>query len=366
MIKFLDVQAINTRFQEEFKSKFDNVLNSGQYILGNEVKTFESNYANYCGTSHCVATSSGLDALILIFRAYIKLGALNIGDEVIVPANTYIASILSVIHSGLKPVLVEPEAETFNISPIEIERHITKKTKAILAVHLYGQLANMEAINTIGKSNDLLVIEDSAQAHGAINSNGKRAGNLSHAAAFSFYPSKNFGALGDAGAVTTDSEVLANKIAELRNYGSNEKYVNTSLGFNNRMDEIQAAFLNVKLSKLDTDNARRRDIAKRYINGIKNSKVKLPFYNNSKNHVFHVFVLLVDNRENFVSFLKDKNVQTLIHYPIAPHRQKALKMFSELKFPITENVHKNIVSIPISPILTDDQVNEVINTINTY
>lgn len=366
MIKFLDVQAINKRFQREFKSKFNHVLNSGKYILGNHVEEFEKKYASFCGTSHCIATSSGLDALILIFRAFIELGELNKGDEVIVPANTYIASILSIIHSDLKPVFVEPDVETFNILPKEIEKQITKNTKAILVVHLYGQLADMQSINAIAKSNNLLVIEDAAQAHGATSDNGKQAGSLSHAAAFSFYPSKNLGALGDAGAVTTNNELLANKVVELRNYGSKEKYVNNTLGFNNRMDEIQAAFLNVKLSKLDLDNESRRYIAKRYLKGIDNSKVQLPFYNNSENHVFHVFVLLVDNRENFVSFLKDRNIETLIHYPIAPHKQEALKMYNELEFPITETIHETIVSIPISPIMTDDEVNEVINAINTY
>lgn len=366
MIKFLDVQAINKRFQHEFKTKFDAVLNSGQYILGHEVEAFEKNYASYCGTSYCVATSTGLDALILIFKAFIELGKLNKGDEIIVPANTYIASILSIIHSGLKPVFVEPDLESYNISPIEIEKHITKNTKAILAVHLYGQLADMNAINAIAESNNLLVVEDAAQAHGAKNDNGKRSGNLSHAAAFSFYPSKNLGALGDAGAVTTNNTMLANKVAELRNYGSKEKYVNTSLGFNNRMDEIQAAFLNVKLSKLDLDNERRQHIAKRYKNGIKNPKIQLPFYDNSKNHVFHVFVLLVDNRKAFISFLKHKSIETLLHYPIAPHKQEALQMYNELEFPITERIHETIVSIPISPIMTDDQVDEVIKILNTY
>lgn len=366
MIKFLDVKEINARFDNEFKTKFSDVLNSGQYILGNQVKTFESNFANYCGTTNCVGTSTGLDALILIFKAYIELGLLKKDDEVLVPSNTYIASILSIIHAGLKPVFVEPDSETYNISIKEIKKHISKHTKAILAVHLYGQLADMEAINSLAKSYKILVIEDAAQAHGALAENGNRAGKLGHAAAFSFYPSKNLGALGDAGAVTTNNDILARKIAELRNYGSNEKYVNSSRGYNNRMDEIQAAFLNIKLSKLDADNDIRRDFARSYIEGIKNSKVQLPYYNNSKNHVFHVFVVLVDNRDEFITYLKQNKIETLIHYPIPPHKQKALELFSHLSLPITERIHENIVSIPISPVMTEAEVNQVINTINNY
>ncbi|WP_223033804.1 DegT/DnrJ/EryC1/StrS family aminotransferase [Hanstruepera marina] len=366
MIKFLDVQAINARFEDQFNLKFNEVLKSGHYILGNEVKLFEQRFAEYCGVPHGVATSSGLDALLLIFKAYINLGKLKKGDEVIVPANTYIASILSVIHSGLKPVFVEPNPKTFNISDEIIEKHISSKTQAILAVHLYGQLANMKAINVIAKKHNLLVVEDAAQAHGAIDVNGKKAGNLGHAAAFSFYPSKNLGALGDAGAVTTDDEVLAEKITELRNYGSKEKYVNLSLGFNNRMDEIQAAFLNVKLSELDADNFRRREIARKFISGITNLKVQLPYYDNSDNHVFHVFVVMVDHRDRFMDYLKKNGIETLIHYPIAPHKQKALAAYGHLSLPITEKIHDQVVSVPISPVMTDAEVVQIINTINAY
>lgn len=366
MIKFLDVQAINARFENEFQEKFKTFLNSGQYILGKEVEVFESNYANYCGTSHCIGTSNGLDALILIFKAYLQLGVLKTGDEVLVPANTYIASILSVIHSGLIPVFVEPSSETFNISPEEIEKHISGKTKAILAVHLYGQLADMERINTIAKTNNLLVIEDAAQAHGAIDNKGLRAGNLADAGAFSFYPSKNFGALGDAGAVTTNNAELAKAVRELRNYGSLEKYVNSSLGYNNRMDTIQAAFLNIKLPILDDDNNRRREIARKYLSEIHNEKIQLPFYNNSENHVFHVFVILVDNRSEFIKYLKKHDIETLIHYPIPSHKQEALTSFNHLSLPVTEYIHENIVSIPMSPVMTDIQVDRIINLINTY
>jgi len=366
MIKFQDSHKINARFEDEFKESFQRFLDSGYYILGNEVSVFEKNYSKYCGTKYCVGVSNGLDALILIFKGYIELGMLKKGDEVLVPANTYIASILSIIHAGLIPVLIEPYADTFNISVLEIDKHITSKVKAILAVHLYGQLANMEAIQNIANTHKLIVVEDAAQAHGAISSNELKAGNLSDAAAFSFYPSKNFGALGDAGAVTTNNERLANTIRELRNYGSSEKYVNSLLGFNNRLDEIQALFLNIKLKSLDTDNQKRRDIAKQYLLEIKNGKVKLPFYNQSKNHVFHQFVVVVQQRDEFIKYLKDHQVETLIHYPIAPHKQKALSDFKTLKFPITEHIHDTIVSLPISPVMTEEEVNQIIHLVNTF
>lgn len=389
MIPFLDLQKINARFEPEFQTAFQRFLKTGHYILGNEVKLFEGEYANYCGTKHCIGTANGLDALILIFRAYIQLGKLQPNDEVIVPANTYIASILSVIQSGLKPVLVEPEEATFNISPKEIEKHLTNKTKAILVVHLYGQLADMGAINTIAKEHQLLVVEDAAQAHGAVvNSNLQvlnsktiieaspsqdqrptiqfKAGNLGDAAAFSFYPSKNLGCLGDGGAVTTNDAKLAECIRILRNYGSSEKYVNTLIGINSRLDEIQAAFLILKLRSLDDDNSKRQSIAKRYLSEIKNEKIALPFYDGTENHVFHVFVVRVLNRKVFTQFLSDHSLGWLIHYPIPPHRQVALSSFGHLSFPITENIHNSIVSIPISPVLSEEDVSSVIRVLNQY
>lgn len=374
MIKFLDLHKINERFEPQLQKKFKQFLDSGHYILGNELKTFETDFAEYCGTKCCVGTANGLDALILIFKGYIELGKLQLGDEVIVPANTYIASILSVIHSGLKPVFVEPEEAIFNMSPIEVERHITKDTKAILAVHLYGQLADMEAINRIAKKHKLLVIEDAAQAHGALlnsefiiqNSESNRAGNLSDAAAFSFYPSKNLGCLGDGGAVTTNDEPLATCIRKLRNYGSSQKYVNDLIGFNSRLDELQAAFLNIKLKGLDTDNLRRQDIAKRYLSEIKNEKLLLPFYDGSRNHVFHAFVIRVKNRDHFTQFLDTHKIGWLIHYPIPPHQQKALTRYSELSLPITEGLHQEVISIPMSPVLTELEVTQVIAILNQY
>uniref|UniRef100_UPI0040496047 DegT/DnrJ/EryC1/StrS family aminotransferase n=1 Tax=Gelidibacter sp. TaxID=2018083 RepID=UPI0040496047 len=374
MIKFLDLHQINSRFETQFQEVFKRFLHSGHYILGNEVQTFEANFAAYCGTKHCIGTANGLDALILIFKAYIHLGKLQIGDEVMVPANTYIASILSVIHSGLKPVFVEPKKQTFNISSSEIEKQINNKTKAILVVHLYGQLCDMEAINAIAKKYNLLVIEDAAQAHGAVLSSEFRvqssellkAGNLGQASAFSFYPSKNLGALGDAGAVTTNDSELAACIRLLRNYGSSKKYENILLGYNSRLDELQAAILNIKLQYLDADNERRTSIAKRYLSEIKNKNVQLPFYDGSENHIFHVFVVLVDDRSRFLLHLETQHVGYLIHYPIAPHKQEALSDYQHLSLPITEHIHESCVSIPISPVMTDEDVETVISVINHY
>lgn len=374
MIKFLDLHQINARFETQFQEVFKRFLDSGHYILGNEVQTFEANFATYCGAKHCIGTANGLDALILIFKAYIQLGKLQLGDEVLVPSNTYIASILSVIHAGLKPVFVEPNPNTFNISPSEIENQITNKTKAILVVHLYGQLAEMQSINAIASKHNLLIIEDAAQAHGAslnselriLNSELGKAGNLGHAAAFSFYPSKNLGALGDAGAVTTNDSELAKCIRLLRNYGSSKKYENTLLGYNSRLDELQAAILNIKLPLLDDDNERRTSIAKRYLSEIKNKNVQLPFYDGSDNHVFHVFVVLVDDRMRFITHLETHYIGYLIHYPIAPHKQKALSDYQQLSLPITELIHESCVSIPISPVMTDEDVEKVISVINLY
>ncbi|MBJ7879258.1 DegT/DnrJ/EryC1/StrS family aminotransferase [Gelidibacter salicanalis] len=367
MIKFLDLNKINAHFETEFQEKFKQFLDAGHYILGSEVARFEADFAAYCGTEFCVGTANGLDALTLIFKGYLHLGRLEYNDEVIVPANTYIASILSVINAGLKPVFVEPELKTYNISPTEIEQHITKKTKAILGVHLYGQLANMKAINTIAQTHGLLVIEDAAQAHGAIeNFSMKKAGNLGHAAAFSFYPSKNLGALGDGGAVTTNDKDLAETLKMMRNYGSSKKYVNKIIGVNSRLDELQAGFLNVKLKLLDADNDRRQSIAKRYLEEIKNKKLILPFYTGAKDHVFHVFVVRTADRSVFLEYLQARGVDFLIHYPIAPHRQKALTAFKNQIAPITEVIHDSIISIPISPVMTDDEVSKVVEILNTY
>jgi len=303
--------------------------------------------------------------LVLIFKGYIELGKLQKGDEVIVPANTYIASILAIMQADLIPILVEPKLETYNIDPDLISEKITSKTKAILAVDLYGQLAEMNSVNKIAKKNNLLVIEDAAQAHGAVSNFGK-SGNLSNAAAFSFYPGKNLGALGDGGAVATNDDELAKTIQSLRNYGSEAKYHNEVIGVNSRLDELQAAFLNVKLSNLDNENNTRRSIAKRYLSEIKNDKITLPFWDFTENHVFHLFVIRTQNRNNLQQFLLDNGIQTMIHYPIPPHKQKAFSNWNNLPFPITEKIHNEILSLPISPVMTNDEVDFVVSILNKY
>ena len=367
MIRFLDLNKINKPYEAAFQEKLQSVMNSGWYVLGNEVKTFEENFSKYCGTEHCVGLGNGLDALVLIFKAYIQLGKLQKGDEVIVPANTYIASVLAILQADLIPVLVEPKLETYNIDPDLISEKITQKTRAILAVHLYGQLADMNAINAIASQHNLLVVEDAAQAHGApLDFRFKKAGNLSNVAAFSFYPGKNLGALGDGGAVTTNDAVLAKTIKSLRNYGSETKYYNDFIGVNSRLDELQAAFLNVKLPNLDSDNEKRRTVAKRYISEIKNNKITLPFWDNTTNHVFHLFVIRTQNRDKLQQYLLENGIETLIHYPVAPHKQKALASYNNLSFPITEKIHEEVMSLPISPVITDDEVGFFIKILNQY
>ena len=365
MIKFLDLKKINERYETAFQEKLKLVLENGWYILGNEVAAFESNFANYCGTKYCIGVGNGFDALVLIFKGYIQLGKLQKGDEVIVPANTYIASILAILEADLIPVLVEPKLETYNLNPDLIPEKIKSKTKAILAVHLYGQLSEMEKINKIAAENNLIVVEDAAQGHGTV-SDFRKSGNLSNAAAFSFYPGKNLGALGDGGAVVTNDAELAKVIQSLRNYGSEVKYQNEFIGVNSRLDEIQAAFLNVKLPHLDAENIVRKEIAKRYLKEIKNNKITLPFWDLSENHVFHLFVIRTVNREELQQYLLENGIQTVIHYPIPPHKQKAFKAWNHLSFPITEKIHNEVLSLPISPVLTDDEVSFVVSILNKY
>lgn len=366
MIPFLNLKKINQPFETAFQQKMKQFLDGGWYILGNEVKTFEADFANYCGTKHCIGVGNGLDALVLIFKAYIQLGILQKGDEVIVPANTYIASILAVLQADLVPVLVEPGLDTYTINPDLILEKITAKTKAILPVHLYGQLCEMEVINSIAKQHNLLVIEDAAQAHGS-EWNGTKAGNFGNAAGFSFYPGKNLGALGDAGAIITNDGALAEVLFSMRNYGSKVKYENEIIGVNSRLDELQAAFLNIKLQQLDAENQIRRQIAKRYLSEIKNDKIVLPIWNESENHVFHLFVIRTANRLAFQNYLKDNGIETMIHYPIPPHKQKALSSsLNHLIFPITEKIHNEVLSIPLNSTLTDDEINYVISTLNNY
>ena len=365
MIKFLDLHKINAPYEKLFQEKLKAVLDKGWYILGNEVEQFEQNFAEYCGTKFCIGVGNGLDALTLIFKGYIELGKLQKGDEVIVPANTYIASILAILQADLVPVLVEPDEKTFNLNTDLLPEKITSKTKAILVVHLYGQLAEMGQINDFAKANNLLVIEDAAQAHGA-KTEIKKAGNLSNAAGFSFYPSKNLGALGDAGAITTNDSDLAKILFSLRNYGSEVKYHNDFIGVNSRLDEIQAAFLNVKLPNLDNENQRRVAIAKRFLAEIKNDKIVLPLFDNSNNHVFHLFVIRTQNRTVLQNYLTENGIQTQIHYPIPPHKQKALKQFNHLSFPISDKMHDEVLSLPMSPVMTNDEVDFIIKILNKW
>ncbi|CAM3353993.1 Glutamine--scyllo-inositol transaminase [Flavobacterium longum] len=365
MIKFLDLQQINAPYAEAFRTKLDAALAKGWFILGDEVTRFETDFAAYCGVKHCIGVANGLDALTLIFKSYIELGRLQPGDEVIVPANTYIASIIAVMQAGLTPVLVEPDAQTFNLDPRQITEKITPKTKALLAVHLYGQLCDMHAIIGIAKSHHLLVVEDAAQAHGAAIGDMK-AGNFGDAAGFSFYPGKNLGALGDAGAVTTNDDALAAMVKSLRNYGSETKYYNDHIGVNSRLDELQAAFLNVKLPDLDTQNRARRTIAQYYLENISNDKIVLPAYQFSDHHVFHQFVIRTAHRDELQAFLKSNDIETLIHYPVPPHKQKALSCWNHLSFPITEQIHREVLSLPISPVMTPDEVAHITNILNQY
>ncbi|MGJ8550866.1 DegT/DnrJ/EryC1/StrS family aminotransferase [Winogradskyella wichelsiae] len=366
MIKFLDIHKINNRFRDEFHTSFSKSLDDAYFVLGKNVTNFENEFSAYCGTKFCIGTANGLDALTLILKGYIELGKLKKGDKVIVPANTFIATILSVLHAELVPVLVEPNTNTYNISIAE-DKSIYIDAKAIIMVHLYGQLADVEGLQQVAKDFNLLLIEDAAQAHGAISSfNACKAGNLSDAAAFSFYPSKNLGALGDGGAVTTNDSELVAIIKLLRNYGSEKKYTNKIIGYNSRLDDIQAAFLSIKLKTLDKDNQRRRIIAKSYLEGIKNSKIKLPFYDGSENHIFYAFVIEVENRTDFSNYLTQHKIEWLIHYPIPPHKQEALRSFSHFNLRLTEKIHKRILSLPISPVLNDKEVQTVIDVINNY
>ena len=366
MIHFLNLRKLNQPFEVAFQKKMKQFLDGGWYILGNEVKQFETDFTSYCGTKHCIGVGNGLDALVLIFKGYIHLGKLQKGDEVIVPANTYIASVLAILQADLVPVLVEPRLETYNINPEEIEAKITSKTKAILPVHLYGQLCEMKVINEIAQKHNLLVIEDAAQAHGSQFSENEKAGNLSNAAAFSFYPGKNLGALGDGGAITTNDDELAEVLFSMRNYGSKVKYENEIIGVNSRLDELQAAFLNIKLKQLDSENEFRRSMAKRYLSEIKNEKVIMPSWDLSQNHVFHLFVIRTSNRLALQNYLKENRIETMIHYPIPPHKQKALSNWNNLSFPITEKIHDEVLSIPLNSGLKASEIQHIITILNQY
>lgn len=372
MIKFLDLKAINDSFEPELSKAIKRVLDSGWYLLGNEVKAFEDEYANYIGTKHCIGVANGLDALRLILKAYIEIGMMAEGDEVIVPANTYIATILAITDNRLKPVLVEPNIETYQIDDRLIEEAITSRTKAIMIVHLYGQCAYTERIGELCKKHNLKLIEDNAQATGAIcplkslKGGFKRTGSLGDAAGHSFYPGKNLGCLGDGGAVTTTDDELAGVIRALANYGSGEKYVFDYKGLNSRLDELQAAILRVKLPRLDTDNHRRREIAKYYIENITQPDIVLPHITDWNSHVFHVFTILCKKRDALQKYLNDQNIQTLIHYPIPPHKQQAYKEWNKSSFPITERIHNYELSLPISQVSKKDEIIRIIDNLNSF
>jgi len=366
MIKFLDIQKINQQYQAELKQVAADVIDSGWYLLGNRVAEFENHLKSYCNVPHAIGVANGLDALRLILRAYIELGIMKKGDEVIVPANTYIASILAITDNGLVPVLVEPDTFTCNLDISKISNHITAKTKAIMVVHLYGRVCWSEELEHIAKKHNLKIIEDNAQAIGASWKNTK-TGALGDAAGFSFYPGKNLGALGDAGAVTAKDEELAKTIRILANYGSHIKYENKYQGLNSRLDELQAAFLSVKLKYLDTETAIRRTIAGHYLAGIKNERIRLPEAPvNEQEHVWHLFVLRTSQRQELQTFLNSKEIQTLIHYPTPPHQQEAYKEWNQLQFPVTEEIHQQVLSLPISQVMVKEEVTKIINSLNLF
>ncbi|MGG2084511.1 DegT/DnrJ/EryC1/StrS family aminotransferase [Lysinibacillus pakistanensis] len=362
MISFLDLKKINNQYANELKQAAERVIDSGWYISGEELEAFEKEFAAYCGTKHCIGVSNGLDALKLILQAY----GVGEGDEVIVPSDTYIASILAISQVGATPILVEPSLETYNINPLLIEEKISPNTKAILVVHLYGRVVEMSPVLELATKYNLKVIEDAAQAHGA-KYKGKRVGNLGNVAGFSFYPGKNLGALGDAGAITTNDDTLAETLRAYRNYGSHKKYENLYKGFNHRLDEMQAAFLRVKLPFLEQENSRRGHLAEMYLEHIKNPLIILPSIPKEKEEcVWHVFTVRVGNREKFQQYLKEQGIQTIIHYPIPPHQQVAYREWNKLSYPVSELIHSEIISLPISPVQTEEETWKVIKVVNSY
>lgn len=365
IVEFNNFKESLDRYRDEICDATNRVIESGNFICGDELAKFEHEFADYCGAKYAVGVGNGLDALILILKSYIELGLFKEGNEVIVPANTYIATILAVVACGLKPILVEPNLKTYNIDPNLIEKHITLKTKAILIVHLYGQVCQMEEIETIARRYNLRIIEDCAQAHGA-KYRGKMAGILGDSAGFSFYPTKNLGALGDGGAVVTNNEELAKLVKALRNYGSYKKYVNDFKGINSRLDEIQAAILRVKLKYLDEEIRHRQAVARHYRQCIKNSLLVLPETPSEENHVWHLFVVRQQERESLKSYLLQHGIHTLIHYPIPPHHQKAFSNWKLLKFPITEKIHNEVLSLPLRPYMPDDDVEYVVQKLNQF
>ena len=365
MIKFLDLKGITDLYADEIKLAINSVVDSGWYLQGNANKQFESDYAQYIGTNYCVGVANGLDALIWIYRAYIEMGVMQPGDEVLVPANTYIASILAITENGLKPVLVEPNIETLEMDDRLIEQAITPRTKSILIVHLYGRCAYTEKIGELCRKYNLKLVEDNAQAHGC-KYRGKRTGSIGDAAGHSFYPGKNLGAFGDGGAVTTNDEKLATCVRTLANYGSQKKYVFQYCGRNSRLDEIQAAILDVKLRHLDEDNSRRQHVAKYYYEHINNPLITMPTRLSDENNVYHIFPVLCPERDRLQQYLTENGIQTLIHYPIPPHKQECYKEWNTMNLPVTEQIHQQELSIPISQILSDDDIQQITSILNSF
>lgn len=365
MIPYLNLKKLNAPYHDAFLEKTSIFLEKGHYILGDELQQFEKEFATYCKVSHCIGVGNGLDALTLIFKAYVALGMLRLGDEILVPANTYIASILSIINAGLTPVLVDTNLLNYNFTIETLQQHVTQHTKGVLMVHLYGQITDAAKIKTFCKDFGLLLVEDAAQAHGATSQHFK-AGGIGDAAGFSFYPGKNLGCLGDGGAVTTNNPQVADCVRSLRNYGSEFKYQNVYKGINSRLDELQAAFLRIKLPDLDFDNKTRQGIAKRYLSEITNPLIALPFVEDFDAHVFHIFAVRVESRAEFQHYLMEHGIQTLIHYPIAPHQQQAMEEFSTLALPVSELIHRQVVSIPLNPSLTIEEQDFIIEKINGY
>jgi dTDP-4-amino-4,6-dideoxygalactose transaminase len=365
MIKFLDLQKINSQYAEELKQAALEVIDSGWYLLGEQTRLFEEGLAHFVGSKNVVAVANGLDALRLIFRAYKEMEVLHDQDEVIVPANTFIASILAITDNNLKPVLIEPDINNYNLDISKIEDHITSKTKAILVVHLYGRACWGIDLENVAKRYSIKIIEDNAQAIGA-RWQGKHTGNLGDAAGFSFYPGKNLGALGDSGAIATYDTKLANIVRALGNYGSETKYVNSYLGLNSRMDEIQSAFLRVKLKYLDAENKIRREIAAYYINHISNQHIILPESPDNESHVWHLFVIRTRKRYELQKYLLANGVQTLIHYPIPPHKQECYRYLNLSGYPITEQIHNEVLSLPMSPVLTPEEIEQTVDLLNKW
>ena len=366
MIPYLNLQKINLAHQQEIEHAMLNTFRSGWYILGEKVKIFENDLSQFISCKHAIGVANGYDALRLIFRAYLELCILNPGDEVLVPANTYIASILAITENNLVPVFVEPSQDHFLLEATALQEKVTQKTKAILLVHLYGQVNFDSHISALAKQNNLLIIEDNAQSIGSIYET-THAGNLGDAAGFSFYPGKNLGALGDGGAVTTNNDELAQTIRAIANYGSEKKYHNQYKGLNSRLDEIQAAVLSVKLKYLNLENAKRQQIAFRYCSEIVNPKLILPKFPMFANeHVWHIFAVQTQNRDDLQNYLTKYNIQTVIHYPIPPHKQMCYSEFNDVSLPVTERLHEQVLSIPLHPYLEEEEIKHIIQTLNAF